>query len=152
MKVESSRFGTLEVDDKKVIGFPKGLIGFPEEDSFVMVHHKGSDVVAWLQSTKTPTLALPVVSVHQFGPAYPDVPLDDAAQRAGLDGSPDDMAALVVLCASPGTPATVNLQAPIIVDAAKWKGVQTILEGTKYSTREVFMVPASTTVPAQATP
>ena len=56
-----------------------------------------------------------MVSVHQFGPNYPDVPLDDAALRAGLDGSPDDMAALVVLCASAGAPATVNLQAPIIV-------------------------------------
>jgi len=152
MKIESTRFGTLEVADDKVIGFPRGLIGFAEEKSFVMVHHKGSDVVAWLQSTTTPSLALPVVSVHQFGPAYPDVPLEDAAQRAGLNGSPDDMAALVVLCASPGAQATVNLQAPIIVDAAKWTGVQTILEGTKYSTREVFMVPAAAAVPTQAAP
>jgi flagellar assembly factor FliW len=152
MKIESTRFGTLDVADDKVIGFPKGLIGFPEEKSFVMVHHKGSDVVAWLQSARTPTLALPVVSVHQFGPAYPDVPLDDAAERAGLNGSPDDMAALVVLCATPGAQATVNLQAPIIVDAASWTGVQTILEGTKYTTREVFVVPASATEPAQATP
>jgi len=152
MKIESTRFGTLEVADDKVIGFPKGLIGFPEEKRFVMVHHKGSDVVAWLQSARTPELALPVVSVHQFGPAYPDVPLDDAAERAGLNGSPDDMAALVVLCANPGAQATVNLQAPIIVDAANWTGVQTILEGTKYTTREVFVVPAAATEPTQATP
>lgn len=152
MKIESTRFGTLEVADDKVIAFPRGLIGFPQERSFVMVHHKGSDVVAWLQSTTNPSLALPVVSVHQFGPAYPDVPLDHAAERAGLEGSPDDMAALVVLCASPGGQATVNLQAPIIVDSAKWTGVQTILEGTKYTTREVFMVPAAATAPAQAAP
>jgi len=152
MKIESTRFGTLEVADDKVIGFPRGLIGFPEEKSFVMVHHKGSDVVAWLQSTTNPSLALPVVSVHQFGPGYPDVPLDDAAERAGLNGSPDDMAALVVLCASPGVQPTVNLQAPIIVDSAKWTGVQTILEGTKYTTREVFMVPAAAAVPTQAAP
>lgn len=151
MKIESTRFGTLEVDDNKVIRFPKGLIGFPEEKSFVMVHHKGSDMVAWLQSTANPALALPVVSVHQFGPGYPDVPLDAAAERAGLDGSPDNMAALVVMCAGPNTPPTVNLQAPIIVDAENWTGVQTILEGTKYTTREVFVVPAAA-VPAQAAP
>jgi flagellar assembly factor FliW len=152
MKIESTRFGTLEIDDKKVIGFPKGLIGFPEEKSFVMVHHKGSDAVAWLQSTTNPALALPVVSVHQFGPNYPDVPLDAAAERAGLDGSPDDMAALVVMCTSPGAQPTVNLAAPIIVDAAKWQGVQTILEGTKYTTREVYVVPAAAALPAAATP
>jgi len=152
MKIESTRFGTLEVDEKKVIGFAKGLIGFPEEKSFVMVHHKGSDAVAWLQSTTSPGLALPVVSVHQFGPAYPDVPLDAAAERAGLAGSPEDMAALVVMCASPGTPPTVNLAAPIIVDAATWTGVQTILEGTKYTTREVYVVPAAAALPAEASP
>ena len=152
MQIESTRFGKLDIDERKVIAFPKGLIGFPEEKSFVMVHGKSTDTVAWLQSTLTPNLALPVVSVHQFAPNYPDVPLDAAAERAGLDGSPDDMAALVVLCASPGAPATVNLQAPIIVDAAKWTGVQTILEGTKYTTREVFMVPAAATASAEAAP
>ena len=150
MQIESTRFGKLDIDERKVIAFPKGLIGFPEEKSFVMVHGKSTDTVAWLQSTLTPNLALPVVSVHQFAPNYPDVPLDAAAERAGLQGSPDDMAALVVLCASPGVPATVNLQAPIIVDAANWTGVQTILEGTKYTTREVFVVPAAATQPVAA--
>ncbi|HEV8550371.1 MAG TPA: flagellar assembly protein FliW [Polyangiaceae bacterium] len=148
MKIESTRFGTLEIDENKVIGFPKGLIGFPEEKSFIMVHHRGTDSIAWLQSTLTPSLALPVVSVHQFAPSYPDVPLDQAAERAGLQGSPENMAALVVLCATPGVPATVNLAAPIIVDSERWTGVQTILEGTKYSTREVFVVPAAATKPS----
>jgi len=150
MHIESTRFGKLDIDERKVIAFPKGLIGFPEEQSFVMVHSKSTDTVAWLQSTRTPNLALPVVSVHQFAPNYPDVPLDAAAERAGLDGSPEDMAALVVLCATPGVPATVNLQAPIIVDAANWTGVQTILEGTKYTTREVFVVPVAATQAATA--
>jgi flagellar assembly factor FliW len=150
MQIESTRFGKLEVDERKVIAFPNGLIGFSEEKSFVMVHNKTTDSVAWLQSTRTPALALPVVSVHQFAPSYPDVPLDAAAERAGLHGSPDDMAALVVLCATPGVPATVNLQAPIIVDAANWTGVQTILEGTKYTTREIFVVPAVATQPEAA--
>jgi flagellar assembly factor FliW len=152
MKIESTRFGVLEIDDSKIIAFPKGLIGFPEEKSFVMVHHRGAQNVAWLQSTKTPRLALPVVSVHQFAPAYPDVSLGDAAERAGLNGSPDNMAALVVLCAGAGTQPTVNLAAPIIVDAENWTGVQTILEGTKFSTREVFVVPAAATEQAQAAP
>ena len=150
MQIESTRFGKLDIDEHKIIAFPKGLIGFADEKSFVMVHAKNTDTVAWLQSTKTANLALPVVSVHQFAPNYPDVPLDAAAERAGLQGSPDDMAALVVLCATPGVPATVNLQAPIIVDAASFTAVQTILEGTKYTTREIFVVPAAAAQPAAA--
>lgn len=138
MNIETTRFGTLEIDAQKVIGFPKGIIGFPEEKSFVMVNHRGLENLAWLQSTQTPSLALPVVGVQALAPAYPDVSLEDAAMRAGLDGNPDDMAALVVLCANPGLPVTANLVAPILVDSVKWTGVQTILEGTKFTTQEVF--------------
>jgi flagellar assembly factor FliW len=66
------------------------------------------------------------------------------------------MCALVVLCATPQAPVTVNLVAPIIVNAVSWTGVQTILEGTKFTTREVFVLPkgqAETAAPvAQANP
>jgi len=147
MNIETTRFGTLEIDAQKVIGFPQGLIGFPEEKSFVMVNHKGLENLAWLQSVRTPSLALPVVGVQALGPSYPDVSLEDAARRAGLDGNPDDMAALVVLCASPTAPVTVNLVAPILIDAGKWTGVQTILEGTKFSTQEVFQMPKPAAAP-----
>jgi flagellar assembly factor FliW len=141
MQIETTRFGTLDIDAQKVIGFPQGLIGFPEETSFVMVNHRGLESLAWLQSVRTPSLALPVVGVQALAPSYPDVSLADAAKRAGLEGNPDDMAALVVLCASPSAPVTVNLVAPILIDATQWKGVQTILEGTKFTTRETFVMP-----------
>jgi flagellar assembly factor FliW len=154
MKINSTRFGSLDIDDSKVIGFPAGIIGFPEEKGFVLIHHGSSDAIAWLQSVRTPELALPVVGAHQFAPNYPDVPLSDAARQAGLEGSPEDMTALVVLCASPGAPSTVNLAAPIIVDASRWTGAQAILEGTRFSTREMFVLPekAPQAVAMEATP
>jgi flagellar assembly factor FliW len=156
MHIETTRFGSLDLDETKIIHFPQGLIGFPEEKSFVMINHRGLDTLAWLQSTRSPAIALPVVSVQAFAPHYPDVSLEDAARRAGLDGSADDMCALVVLCATPQAPVTVNLVAPIIVNAVSWTGVQTILEGTKFTTREVFVLPkgqAETAAPvAQANP
>ncbi len=149
MQIETTRFGSLEIDAQKVIGFPQGLIGFPEEKNFVMVNHRGVESLAWLQSVRTPSLALPVVGVQAFAPSYPDVSLADAARRAGLEGDPDDMAALVVLTATPSAPVTVNLVAPILVDAVNWKGVQTILEGTKFTTREAFVIPkAAAAAPA----
>jgi flagellar assembly factor FliW len=156
MKINSTRFGTLDIEDQKIIGFPAGIIGFPEEKGFVLIHHGNSDAIAWLQSVRTPELALPVVGAHQFAPSYPDVSLVEAARQVGLEGSSDDMTALVVLCATPGAPSTVNLAAPIIVDAAKWLGAQAILEGTRFTTREMFVLPekapAATAAAAEAAP
>jgi len=150
MQIESTRFGTLEVGDDRVIRFPRGLLAFPEEHEFVLVQHRGSSAIAWLQSSKTPSLALPVVSAQALANGYPDVPLADAARRAGLDGQEDDLAALVVLSAGEGTPATVNLAAPILVDASRWTGVQAILEGTNFSTREMFAMSDEASAPATA--
>ena len=64
-----------------------------------------------------------------------------AAQAAGVEGSEQDYAVLVVLCAPIGQAATVNLLAPVVVNAQTHTGAQVILEGSRFSTREVFVLP-----------
>ncbi len=142
MKLESERFGTLELPDGDAIRFPSGLVGFPREQEFVLLRREGSDLVAWLHSTASPALAFPVVSAHGFGAAYPDVPLPSAA-LATVGGSAEEVAVLAVLSAPSGGPATVNLMAPLIVNAATRIGVQVLLDGTRFSTRELYVTEAS---------
>jgi flagellar assembly factor FliW len=141
MKIESQRFGTLDINEDELLMFPAGVIGFPTEQRFTLVPHEGSGYIAWLQSVSTPGLAFPVVSAHAFGEMYPDVPVGAAAQEAGLEGNEETLAVMVVLCALSGQPATVNLVAPIVVNAATRRGAQVILEGTRFSTREFFALP-----------
>ncbi len=141
MKIESQRFGAIEVSEEDVIRFPGGVIGFPAEDSFILIHSQRSQILGWLQSTKTPALALPVVSAHAFAGAYPDVDLAARSAAAGLGEAVEDLAVLVVLSAPPKQPATVNLMAPIIVNTATRTAAQVFLEGTRFSTRELFALP-----------
>jgi flagellar assembly factor FliW len=141
MNIESQRFGTIEINDDELLSFPAGVIGFPTEQKFALVHHHGSGHIAWLQSASTPGLAFPVVSAHAFGDRYPDVPVLGAAVEAGLQGPDDALAVMVVLCALANQPATVNLLAPIVVNAATRTGAQVILEGSRFSTREYFALP-----------
>jgi len=141
MNIESQRFGTLNINEAELLAFPAGVIGFPTEQHFALVPHHGSGYIAWLQSVSTPELAFPVVSAHAFGGQYPDVPVSGAAEEAGISGSEETLAVMVVLCALNGQPATVNLLAPIVVNATTRQGAQVILEGTKYSTREFFVLP-----------
>lgn len=141
MNIESQRFGTLEINEEELLSFADGVIGFPTEQRFALVPHQGSGYIAWLQSVTTPELAFPVVSAHAFGDQYPDVPVASAAQQAGVEGPDEVLAVMVVLCALSGQPATVNLLAPIVVNATTRKGAQVILEGTRFSTREFFVLP-----------
>ncbi|HEY2407733.1 MAG TPA: flagellar assembly protein FliW [Polyangiaceae bacterium] len=141
MQIKSQRFGAVELADDALLTFPAGIIGFPHERSFVLIPHKGSSCLAWLQSTTSQELAFPVVSAHAFGERYPDFSLDDAARTAGIGEPVQDYAVLVVLSAPRGQPATVNLLAPIVVNAQTRLGAQVILDGSRFSTRELFILP-----------
>ncbi len=152
MIVHSDRFGDLEIDAGDVLTFPNGLIGFPTERQFVLIRNTRSNVIAWLQSTQTSYLALPVVSAHALATRYPDVPVEQLAEAAGVGVDPDELAVVVVLSAPPSQPATVNLMAPIVVNASTRTGAQVLLEGTQFSTRELFALPAPSENEARPTP
>jgi flagellar assembly factor FliW len=141
MKIETTRFGAIEYPAEQTVSFPKGLIGFYDEHEFVVVPHGDSELIAWLQSIKTPTLAFPIVSAHAFAPDYPDVSIAPSAASAGVDGAEDSYAMMVILTAPQGQPATVNLLAPLVVNAETRLGAQVILENTRYSARELFVLP-----------
>ena len=141
MQINSQRFGVVNLDADAVLNFPEGIIGFPRERGFALVPHQGSSYLAWLQSVTTPDLAFPVVSAHYFSNDYPDISVGPAAHAAGISGSEEDFAVLVVLCAPIGQPATVNLLAPIVVNSTTRTGGQVILDGSRFSTREVFVAP-----------
>ncbi len=152
MQIKSERFGVVDLDDDAVLSFPSGIIGFPREQSFALIPHQGSTYLAWLQSVQNSALAFPVVSAHFFADTYPDVSVPDAARAAGLTGADDDFAVLAVLCAPIGQPATVNLMAPIVINSETRTGTQVILEGSRFSTREVFVTPKVTRTAAADAP
>ena len=151
MAIQSDRFGRIEADASDIISFPKGIIGFTAEHQFVLVRTNSASVVAWLQSASNPSMALPVVSAHVFAPHYPDVELERYTASAGLGSSLQELAVLAVLNAQPGVPATVNLVAPIIVNAATRVGVQVMLEGSRFTTRELFILPPKSETAEHAT-
>ncbi len=152
MIIQSDRFGSIDVDAQDIISFSRGIIGFADEREFVLIRTRNANAVGWLQSANTPYMALPVVSAHVLMPKYPDVEIESYAEAAGLGQSLEDLAVLVVLNAPPGIPATVNLVAPIIVNASTRKGAQVLLEGSHFTTREIFMLPSQTNAATRGEP
>lgn len=141
MQIETTRFGLVEVPEEALIYFKGGIIGFPRESKFALIPHGDSTLIAWLQSAVTPALAFPVVSAHGLVVDYPDVPIVPVAEKAGLSGDADDFAVLAVLSAPRGLPATVNLLAPLLINSVSRQGAQVFLEGSRFTTRELFIIP-----------
>jgi flagellar assembly factor FliW len=118
LTIESSRFGSVQIDAKAVIEFPEGLIGLGGS-RYALIADKPDAPFLWLQSLEDPALALPVTNPHQFFADFAVEVVDEDAERLGLDGS-DAMDVYVTVRAAPVLEDfTVNLRAPILVRAGQ---------------------------------
>jgi len=120
--VESSRFGTLEIEESAVIEFPTGLIGLGGT-RWTLVGDITDGPFQWLHSLEDGDLALPVTNPWAFFAEY-EVDLSDA-DTAKLGA--DEAAVLVTVRASTELAGfSANLRAPILI--AEGRGHQMINE------------------------
>ena len=120
--VESSRFGTLEIEAGAIIEFPAGLIGLGGR-RWAVVTKDDSSAFSWLHSLDDPALALPVTNPWAFFADY-EVALSDADTER-FDA--DEVAVWVTVRAGAElADFSANLRAPILI--AKGQGYQVINE------------------------
>lgn len=135
MIIKTSRFGTIEVEDNKVIAFPAGLFGFPNEKRYLLLDHDKETPFRWLQSADNPDLAFVVIDPLTFRPDYHvNVKRDDLDEIQPQ--SEKDLVVLALVTIPRGNPAgmTANLQGPLVVNVEKMLGKQIILLEGDYST------------------
>src|SRR5687768_15135601 len=81
IEIQSTRFGTLVVDDGRIINFPNGLLGFPDHKRFALIQTGEENYFFWLQSVDEPNLAFVVTDPAIFFKGY-DVPLREETARS----------------------------------------------------------------------
>lgn len=115
--VQSSRFGTLEIEAAAVLSFPRGLIGLGGS-RYALLTTDPESPFSWLHSTEDPDLALPIMRPFQFFPGYEVVMSDEEATALGIGGDAPADVWVTVRAAANAEDITVNLRAPIVVTAA----------------------------------
>ena len=70
MKIATFRFGELEIPDRNIIEFPKGIIGFEQFKKYVLLEREDSDPFCWMQSLEDPNLAFVVINPTIFFKNY----------------------------------------------------------------------------------
>ena len=70
MRIQTSRFGVVEITEQDVIDFPEGLLGFNDLRKFVLLDDPNDEIFAWLQSCEEPGLAFPVLEPELFTANY----------------------------------------------------------------------------------
>ncbi len=138
MRINTRYFGTVDLDDDKVIIFDDGLFGFEEYKKFVLIFNneaKERPAISWLQSVDEQALALPVMIPTIVKPDYNPVVEDDALETLG-DWNEENISVLVTVTVPEDLKnMTTNLKAPIIINTDSMKGVQTVVENQDYEIR-----------------
>jgi flagellar assembly factor FliW len=140
--VESSRFGTLEIEAGAIVEFPTGLIGLGGRRWAVVANDPNSPF-QWLHSLEDASLALPVTNPWAFFSDY-EVELSDAdSERFSADSV---VVWVTVRAGSELSDFSANLRAPILI--AEGQGYQVINEAAHAPVRAPLFPAASAEVAA----
>lgn len=138
MKAQTKFFGEVDIEEDKIIEFPNGIIGFENFKKFSIIYdidNDGETRISWLQSMEEPALALPVIDPLAITPEYAPMIEDELLSPLGDPADEDLLFLLVMTVPADMTKVTVNMKAPIIINAEKKKGVQLIVENADYAVK-----------------
>lgn len=139
MQVDTRWFGTVDIDDNKIVTFDLGIIGFEDCKKFTLIYdvEKGDEAaIMWLQSLDEAALALPVMKPEYIMKGYDPVVEDEILNTLGEDIQSANLAVFCTLTVPEDlTKMTINLKAPIIINADTMKGVQLIADNEDYAVR-----------------
>ena len=139
MQVDTRWFGTVDIDDNKIVTFDLGIIGFEDCKKFTLIYdvEKGDEAaIMWLQSLDEAALALPVMKPEFVYETYDPVVEDELLKSLGDDIQDDNIRVYCALTVPQDiTKMTINLKAPIIVDFDTMKGIQLIADNSEYKVR-----------------
>jgi flagellar assembly factor FliW len=135
MKLQTSRFGEIDISDDSIIQFPEGIPGFEELQQFALITVEEHGPLEYIQSVEDGELAFIVIDPFLCFPDY-DIQLpEQAVEQLSLAGSEDILIRTTVSIRGDIETATTNLVAPIIINRSSRIGKQVILTATDYTTQ-----------------
>jgi len=124
MRINTTRFGRLEIDANDRLFFPAGILGLEDCRDWVVLADAENDALGWLQSMERRETALPVVSPRRFVPSFQ---LRVArSEMAPLELTDHRTAQVLVVVGKNETGITLNLKAPLVLNLQRHVGRQVI--------------------------
>jgi flagellar assembly factor FliW len=125
LAIETSRFGTLEIDEDKIIVFPEGLLGFPNLKRYILIDYKDT-ALKWLHSLDDPYIAFIVVGPTLLYPNY-SINLDSITKKFLQLKNDYDLTILVIIRVE-GKQVITNLNGPLLFNVSLMRGIQIVID------------------------
>lgn len=136
MKIQTSRFGLVEVTVDDLIEFPEGLLGFNQLRKFVLLDDPTDDIFAWLQSCEDGAVAFPVLEPELFATNYNIQLTKHDLEAVKLSAGEGFRTFMIITIPQDPTQMTANMKAPIVINVSRRVGRQCVLQDNHLAIRE----------------
>lgn len=128
MKIESARFGTIEINDQSIISFAGGLPGLEGLDQYAIVRCDQTEPIQWLQSVDDQDISIPIINPFLLMPEY-EIEVDDSELELIGTHKEEDLVVLSILVIPDDlTKMTINLMAPLLINIREMLGAQVMMD------------------------
>ncbi len=135
MKVNTTRFGELNVNDEDIVIFEEGLLGFDKLTKFFVVDPGDSTLILWLQSIEDETIAFPIIEPKIFKPDYVAKLLPADMNSVKIESINEAKIYSILTIPSEITQMSANLKAPIVINNEKKIARQIVLQDNKLTVK-----------------
>lgn len=138
MLIQTKYFGEIDITDEKIVTLERGLFGFEEYKQYTILYDcekEGKTNISWFQSVDEPGLALPVINPLIVKEDYNPVVEDELLSGIGEITEENLVILLTMTVPKEIKEMSVNLKAPIIINADTRKGVQLIVDNQDYEVK-----------------
>ena len=127
MRISTTRFGDISIDESRIIRMKGGMLGFEHLGRYVLLTQDEKIPFLWLQSIEDGSVAFVVINSLAVKPDYEPVISGDEVKLLEIASPEDAVLFSVVTIRSDPFKVTANLRAPIVVNTKKMLAKQVVL-------------------------
>lgn len=131
VKINTTRFGELEVNKDDILTFNEGILGFENLKKFFIVDPGDQTLILWFQSSDDPATAFPIIEPKIFKPDYIVKLMPSELNSLGLESVNESSVYTILTIPKDITLMSANLKAPIIINNKQKLARQVVLQNSK---------------------
>jgi flagellar assembly factor FliW len=138
MRVKTKAYGDLDVDERQLVSFPAGLLGFEQFKDYVLLDARQKPFF-YLQSLDVTELAFILIDPFLFRSDYSVDVGDEELGEIGVRSPDEVLVFAIVTVPGDGGPATANLMGPVIINKTNRRGMQAVLADARWKVKHDIM-------------
>jgi flagellar assembly factor FliW len=131
VNIVTTRFGEIDIDESKIIDMRGGILGFEHLKKYV-IHMDENNPFWWFQSLDDGATAFVVINPYSAKADYEPMISDNDVKLLEIEKAADVVLLAIVTIRQNPFSLSVNLRAPLVINAKKKIAKQIVLEDVTY--------------------